>query len=537
MYFVVKSTAATSLTANRKLGMLEFAPDATEVEAMVATSYISTEQAELSLQQEVGSKSFSEVQAEGKAEWNEHLSKVQVEARDSIQLRVFYTNMWKAMLFPRYLTEIDASGDEVHLSPYTGKVESGKLVSDSGFWDAYRTVYPLQSIIFPDNMGTLVNGWVNAYTEAGWLPTWPSPGQRGSMVGTMGDVSIADAIVKSQLGFVSGFDVNKAYEMIRKDAYSPREGLFGRTGLDDYISKGYVPYSHSDESVSMTLNDYVADAAIANAAKLLGHNEDYEDLTARSKRFGEIFNNESLFFQPKDSFGNWVSGFDPLAWKDGFTESGPWQYRFYVPHDVEGLKELYKGQLCKFLDEEMTTTTGEAFHVGGYGHAIHEETELQKMHFEFGYYAHNNQPVHHILWVAKKAGCDAVADNWLRRTMDHLYTMQGWSGDEDNGEMASWYVLSALGVYALEQAKDELVIGSPAVSHATVQLPNGKVLTVSTDGQSKENVYVQSVSWTPTGSASRPVEHNLMKYTDLMNGGELHFVLNSSPKSEVIVVV
>merc|ERR1712072_635391 len=147
---------------------------------------------------------------------NEHLSKVQVEARDSIQLRVFYTNLWKAMLFPRYLTEIDASGNEVHLSPYTGQVESGKLVADSGFWDAYRTVYPLQSIVFPHNMGTLVNGWVNAYNEASWLPTWPSPGQRGSMVGTMGDAVLADAIVKNHWGLVSGFDIDGAYEACQK---------------------------------------------------------------------------------------------------------------------------------------------------------------------------------------------------------------------------------------------------------------------------------------------------------------------------------
>jgi len=350
-------------------------------------------------------------------------------------------------------------------------------------------------------------------------------------------VSIADAIVKSQLGLISGFDVNKAYEMIRKDAYTPGEGLFGRTGLNDYISKGYVPYHLSDEAVSMTLNHYVADAAIANAALALGHTDDYEDLAARSKRYGVIFNNESLFFQPKTKDGQWRGGFDPLAWKDGFTESGPWHYRFYVPHDVEGLKELYGGRICEFLDAEMTTTAGEAFHVGGYGHAIHEETELQKMHYEFGYYAHNNQPVHHILWVAKKAGCDAVADNWLRRTMDHLYTMQGWSGDEDNGEMASWYVLSALGVYALEQGKDELVIGSPAVSHAVVQLPNGKSLTVSTNGQSKENVYVQSVSFFPASGGEQYIYNNLMKYTDLMNGGELHFVLNSSPRSTTAVIV
>merc|ERR1712190_255627 len=268
------------------------------------------------------------------------------------------------MLFPRYLQEVNAEGKEVHFSPYTNETLPGKLVTDSGFWDAYRTVYTLQSIISPDNLGDLVDGWVSAFNEAGWLPQWPSPGQRDSMVGSMGDFVLGDAIAKSKWGFVDGFNLTNAYEAIRKDAFVEGEGLYGRVGLNDYIQGGYVPESvfggkHGfTESVTRTQNYYIADAAVARAAKLLGKDNDHDVLLARSKRYGVLFNNETRFFQPKTASGHFHTPFDPLAWKHGFTEAGAWQYRFYVPHDVDGLKELYRGSLCTTIESMLTHTSG-----------------------------------------------------------------------------------------------------------------------------------------------------------------------------------
>merc|ERR1719482_2031476 len=139
--------------------------------------------------------------------------------------------------------------------------------------------------------------------------------------------------------------------------------------------------------------------------------------------------------------------------------------------------------------------------------------ELAAIHQDFGLYAHNNQPVHHVLYVAKKAGCNSVADKYLRKVMNKLYTTNGWAGDEDNGEMASWYVLSALGIYSLEGAKDEVVLGSPAVKHASVQLPNDKVVQVDTENQADDHPYVQSVTWSPTAGTTQTIEGNVIKFT------------------------
>jgi predicted alpha-1,2-mannosidase len=274
------------------------------------------------------------------------------------------------------------------------------------------------------------------------------------------------------------------------------------------------------------MNYYVADAVIARAAKLLGRDDDNRVLEARSKRYGVLFNKETGFFQPKDASGNFHSHFDPLAWKEGFTESGAWQYRFYVPHDVDGLKDLHGGGLCDRIGAMMTQTTGPAFHVGGYG-LIHEMSELGAIQADFGLYAHNNQPVHHVLWVARKAGCNELAEKYLRKVMHKLYTLDGWPGDEDNGEMGAWYVLSALGLYSLEGAKDELVIGSPAVVGAKLRLPKGQVLQVAVENQGEDNVYVRSLTWTPTGGLPRDVTSNTLRYTELMGGGILAFTMAS----------
>merc|ERR1712039_77993 len=143
----------------------------------------------------------------------------------------------------------------------------------------------------------------------------------------------------------------------------------------------------------------VADAAIARAAKLLGHQDNATELLARSRRYHMLFNKTSQFFQPKALNGTFYEPFDPLAWRWGFTEGGPWQYRFYVPHDVEGLKELYGGRLCERMREMFEAKDGPAFHVGGYDSVVHEMKEAQALFDQgFGFYAHNNQPVHHVLW-------------------------------------------------------------------------------------------------------------------------------------------
>ena len=146
--------------------------------------------------------------------------------------------------------------------------------------------------------------------------------------------------------------------------------------------------------------------------------------------------------------------------------------------------------------------------MGGFDQVIHGMQEAQAIQKDFGLYAQSNQPVHHILWIAKKAGCNDIGDLYLRKVMRKLYTKRGWSGDEDNGEMASWYVLASLGVFQLEGAKDELVLGSPSLVRGQVDVPKGQMLTVATVNQSDANVHVQKVTWQPTGGQQRDIHED-----------------------------
>eukprot|EP00933_Yihiella_yeosuensis_P018368 TRINITY_DN1509_c0_g1_i2.p1 TRINITY_DN1509_c0_g1~~TRINITY_DN1509_c0_g1_i2.p1 ORF type:complete len:828 (+),score=146.32 TRINITY_DN1509_c0_g1_i2:96-2579(+) len=502
------------------------------VTVMIGTSLISLDQAELNLASEIGSKSFDDVVADGRKEWHESLSRVKVQAQSQEHLRLFYTNLWKAMLFPRFSHEIGKDGKPYHWSPYQGGVHSGKMVTDSGFWDSYHTVYPLLSIVFPDRLGEIMDGWVTAYEEAKWLPTWPSPGQRDSMVATMGDVSLADAIVKSQQGYVSGFNVTQAYEAIRKDAFVNGEGGFGRPGLRKYDQMGFVPIDGDKNAVSETLDFLTADAAIANAAAALRKTEDEKQLRKRLERKGSLFNKATGFFQPKQSNGVF-RGFQPLEWGKGFVEASGWQYRFMLPFDVPALSQMYGGNLCKEVQKMFTTTRGTAFYPGSYGQTIHEMRELQATQNDFGLYSHNNQPSHDILWIAKKAGCDEVADKYLRLATEKLYTRNGWAGDEDNGEMGAWYVLASLGLYSLEGGKDELVLGSPGVISASIELRNKKTLQITTENQDAKNFYVHSVHHTYGDTiAHEAARDNVIKFSDLMQGGNLHFQLSQEPKAQ-----
>jgi predicted alpha-1,2-mannosidase len=452
----------------------------------VATSLISLNQSQHSLLSEIGSKSFDDVALESEAEWHKLLGRVTPSPDASHyaaheiddQLTTFYSALYRASLFPRFLDEVSPDGSVVHFSAYdpAGAVFPGTSVSDSGFWDAYRTVYPWLSLFSPLTYGRMVNGWTNAFHEGGWLPKWSSPGYRGSMVGTMGDVSLADAIVKK----VPGIDVESVWAAIRKDAFEAPSGSYraspasvlkhtmsldygkltsandpgvGRTCLDPYLQYGFIPRDavlpsggSCSEVVSRSLNYMLADAAIARAAKTLGKNDDAEVLIQRAANYSLLFDSSTGFFRSRNSAsGNFTEPFDEFAWGGDYTEAGAWQYRFYVPHDVSGLRALYAESGIDLCDEvELAQTIPGVVHVGAYGQQIHEMTEMTQLCW--GQYEHNNQPVHHMLWMpiaadASVSGkCAQRAQRWLRRVTSSLYKPGAdfACGDEDNGQMSAW---------------------------------------------------------------------------------------------------
>lgn len=329
-------SAASTFDSQNPFAYVDFDPtDASSEEVIVriGTSFISQAQAELNLVQELGGLSsssspaaadFDTVMQQSKAEWNAVLGGFNVTdlgaglspQQQADRLQVTYTLLYRASLFPRFLSEISSNGTEMHWSPFdpAGGVWPGPLVTDSGFWDAYRTVYPFLSLTNPAILGRMMQGWVNSYKEGGWVPKWASPGPRNSMVGTMQDVSLADAIVKK----IPGFDVQSAYAAIRKDAFVvPPAGntAVGRSCLQAYLQNGYIPEGAASvagqcyENVARTLNYQLSDWAIAQAATTLGYTADAQLLAARAQNYSKIFEPSTGFFRARWPNGTWVEPF------------------------------------------------------------------------------------------------------------------------------------------------------------------------------------------------------------------------------------
>ena len=486
-YYVMRLSAPwtafawKALRAKASAGVMNFAAGTHEIEVRIATSFISFEQAERNLASELGEKKPSELRAEGEAAWNALLNTVRVECATERQARTLYSCLYRTMLFPRVWHEVDASGKTVHRSPYNGEIVPGVMYADHGYWDVYRAWYPMMTLLFPERLAEILQSWVNAYKEGGWLPQFPCPGYRACMTGSLIDSVFGDAAAKG----VKGFDVAAAYEGLKKHATtpgSPDKG-YGRRGIEAYLKYGYAPAGLVDQAAAETVDAAYGDFCIAQVAKAAGHDADYAMFMKRSENWRHIFDAKTGFLRGKHADGSWLEPFDPVRWGDPYVEGAAWQHRWDVPHDLPGLIAAMGGRekAVAALDEMLTMAP--EFNVGSYGSEIHEMSEMAAV--DFGQYAHSNQPVHHVLYVYGVAGRRDKLAHWAHRVLEELYSPDGFAGDEDTGSMAAWYVLSALGFYPVCPGKAEYVLGQPLFKRATVKLPEGKALVVEASGQSK----------------------------------------------------
>ena len=512
-------------TGDRAGAYVEFKPLGTPLVMRVATSFISVEQAQLNLQREVGERSLEEVRDATEGVWQDALGAVEIEGASDDERRTFYTALYRSLLYPRACYEHDAAGSPIHYSPYTGEVLPGVLYSDNGFWDTFRTVYPLLSLLFPQRLAEMIEGWVQCYREGGWLPTWSSPGYRACMIGTHLDAVIADAYMKG----VRGFDAETALEAVLKDCDEEGDagGAFGRSGQSALAELGYVPANEFDAAAARTQEAAYTDFCAAQLAHALGQGDDARRLLARARNYRNVFDPETGFMRARLRDGAWKEPFDPFAWDtDAYIEGSAWQYSWQVPHDPAGLIALHggAGRFAAKLDELLATPPH--YRIGGYPYEIHEMSEMAAA--SFGQYAHSNQPVHHVLYLFACAGQPHKTQHWVRRVLAELYTPDTLPGDEDNGEMSAWYVLSALGFYPLCPGHPSYVLGSPLFQRAAVRLPSGATLTIEAPENSAENVYVQGVRWNDAEHRALWIGH-----AALAGGGTLSFAMGNAPRTDV----
>ncbi len=483
----------------------------------IATSFISREQAVRNLQTELQPYTFAQIKGAAEETWNDHLGRVVVPDASDDQRRVLYSAMYRALLFPRTWHELDATNKPIHYSAFNGKVEAGVMYADHGYWDVYRAWYPWMSMLFPERLGEILQAWVNAAGEGGWLPQFPSPGYRACMTGSLIDAVFADAAVKR----VKGFDLAAAYAALKQHATTPGspEHGYGRRGLESYLKLGYVAEDRVEQSVAETVDAAYGDFCIAQIAELLGHKEDAAMFLERSGNWRHLFDRETGFLRGKNEDGGWVAPFNPIRWGSPYVEGSAWQHRWDVPQDFSGLFEAMggKAKAAGFLEEMLTMAP--VFETGSYGAEIHEMSEMAAV--DFGQYAHSNQPVHHVLYLFALAGRPDRTQFWVRRVLERLYTAEDYAGDEDTGSMAAWYLMSAFGFYPVTPGKPEYVLGSPLFREVTLKLEGGKTLVITGSGNASDRPFVSGVRLN-----GKPHPEATILHEDLMRGGSLEFTMS-----------
>ncbi|HEX8014898.1 MAG TPA: GH92 family glycosyl hydrolase [Flavobacterium sp.] len=498
-----------------------------KVNAQVASSFISYDQAELNLK-EIGNTNFDQLKEKGKAVWNKELGRIKVDGGTPDQMGTFYSCLYRSLLFPRKFYEFDQNNKVVHYSPYNGKVLPGYMFVDTGFWDTFRALYPFLNFMYPELNTQMQEGLSNAFNESGWLPEWSSPGLRDVMVGNNSASIISEAYLKS--GKVKKYDIENLYKAVIHGANNagPLKAV-GRTGVDSYNTLGYVPHDEINESAARTLEYAYDDFAIYQLAKALNKPQSEIDLyKKRSLNYKNLFDPKYNLMHPKNKDGKFMEPFDPFQWFNGFTEGNSWHYSWSVFHDVQGLvdlmggKEVFVSQLDKVFSLPPVFATKD-FKEG----VIHEMREMQIANM--GQYAHGNQPIQHMIYLYNYAGEPWKAQYWVRETMNRMYhaTPDGYCGDEDNGQTSAWYVFSSLGFYPVTPASDQYVIGAPLFKKVTVQLENGKIITINAGSNSNENRYIKGIKLN-----GKAYSKNWLSHSELMKGGTLDFDMSATPNNK-----
>ena len=444
-------------------GFFHLALKKQSIECKIGISYISHQMAREAILRECGGKDFEAVKVQAEAAWEEKLSRIEIEAENEEQKRVFYSCTYRCFLFPHKAHEILKSGDAVHYCPYDGTVKSGVMYTDTGFWDTSRTQFPLFTLMARDEYGEMLEGFVNIYEESGFLPRWHSLDEDGCMPSTLIDPVILDAVynkIGSQRVWERALD-----GMIHHANHKGKESRYGRKGVEEYKKYGYVPADLYGENVNLTLDAAYGDWCIAQLIDRLGASYPKSEYLERAKNYKNIFDKETGFMRGKTTKGEFTAPFDPISWGGDYTEGSAYQSSHFVPHDIEGLCELYGGReaFIKKLDEIFETPP--AFRVFGYGGEIHEMSEMAQV--DFGQCAISNQPSFHIPYLYAYLGETEKAEHWVKRICEELFTPDAYPGDEDNGSMSAWYILSALGMYPICAGKEMIKI-KPLVKSAKI---------------------------------------------------------------------
>ncbi|QHJ12478.1 hypothetical protein FX988_02735 [Paraglaciecola mesophila] len=475
------------------------------VTVRTAISSVSIENAKQNLLAQGPDKTFEQVKTLAQQAWREQLSTVEISA-DKDDMIQFYTAMYHTALAPRVFS--DSNGEYKGPDGQIHKSEQYPRYEFFSLWDTFRALHPWKTIVEPTRTRELMASIMAHYDVAGRLPVWNFQGNETDMMMGYHSVPVLiDAYFKGLLD-ASG------EEILAAAIQSATQNEFG---LKSYQALGYVPFEERSWNVSLTLEYAFDDWAIAQLARSLGENEVYQTYQSRGQNYRNLFDPQSEFMRAKGFNGEFRSNFDPNAYHpEDYCEANAWQYSFFVPQDVTGLIDImggaasFEAQLDAMFEAEQTVGEFPEW-ISGY----------------IGQYVHGNEPSHHVPYLYQYVGKGHKTQKYVRQVMNELYhtAPDGLSGNEDAGQMSAWYLFSALGFYPVNPVSGEYVLGSPEVSSAKIHLENGKTFSVQALNQSKENVYVQSVSLN-----GEPLQQFFIRHSDILAGGNLVFEMGAQPK-------
>ena len=504
-------SSASRSTSSRTYSRIDFhTAEGEQIMVKVALSPVSMDGAEANMKAEMPKWDFEGTVKAAEKAWNEELSKIKIDTDDAEARTVFYTAMYHSMIQPSVFNDVNrdyrGANDQIY--------RNGNFVNYTTFslWDTYRAAMPLMTIIHPEKVNDIANTMINIYEQQGKLPVWHLWGnETDCMVGNPGVIALADIIVK---GF-DGFDKELAYRALKDSEMRPDRGQ------DIRMKFGFIPADQNfNESVAYDMEYAIADAAMAQAAKFLGKDDDYNYFLDRSHSYRNYFDKETLFIRGKNSDGKFIEPFNPYRSEhraDVYCEGNAWQYTWLAPQDYEGLVTLY-GSTEKFVERLDSLFSAKSEIVG--------ENTSSDISGLIGQYAHGNEPSHHIIYFYTMAGQPWKTADLTARIFKEFYfnDPNGLAGNEDVGQMSSWYILSSLGFYQAEPANPRFWFGKPAFRNAVVKVPGGE-FNVIAEGLSETNRYIQSITLN-----GEDYKLPYIEYKDIFRGGKLVFKMGSEQK-------
>jgi len=507
-----KKIENTEADGKKTFAQLFFNPSTgNELQIKVGLSSVSIQNAITNMADSNDNFDFGKIKNEAAVEWNNKLASIEIESSNEDLKSIFYTALYHTQIAP--VTFSDTNGEFRMENDTISKAENFTAYSTLSLWDTFRAEHPLLTITDPDKVADFINSMLVYYQTNKKLPVWTL---YGNETNTMTGYHSIPVIVEAYLKGIQGFDIETAYEAMKTTMMQDDRGL------EFYKKFGYVPYNLLDESVTITLEYAYNDWCVAQIAKALGKDDDYNYFLSRSKAYEHLFDTETGFMRGKsDSGDSWHEPFDPKFSSHrvhaDYTEGNAWQHSWFVLHDTDNLIKMHGGEE-KFTDklEQLFTESSE----------ITGENVSADISGLIGQYAHGNEPSHHIAYMYNYANKPWKTQYWVREILKTQYntTPEGLSGNEDCGQMSAWYVFSSIGLYPFNPASGVYQIGSPIFEKTTIKISENSYFTIIAKNASDENIYIQSALLN-----EKEFNRTTLAHGELMNGGTLEFIMGPNP--------